>query len=79
MEVLPNVIRTIIPVAAGLLVGWAAKVGLNISADLALIIVTIVATAVYQSTARWLEVHVSPVWGRILLAAGLTQKTPTYK
>lgn len=78
-QVLPNVIRTVIPVIAGSLVTYAAKAGFNLDNELAAAITLVVVTGLYQWLGRWLEVNSSSRWGSILLALGLTTKTPKYE
>lgn len=73
-----SIIRTVVPVAVGALVGWAAKVGLNLPNEAVSTIVTIVITGVYYGGARWVEANVNATLGRLLLSLGLTSKAPTY-
>jgi len=73
-----SIIRTVVPVAVGAIVGWAAKAGFNLPNEAVSTIVTIVITGAYYGGARWIEEHVSPTFGRILLSLGLTNKAPTY-
>jgi hypothetical protein len=73
-----SIIRTVVPAAVGILVGWAAKAGFNLPNDAVSAIVTIVITGVYYAGARWIEAHFNPTFGRILLSLGLTDKAPVY-
>jgi len=74
---LPSLVRTVVPVIAGVLLGWAAKVGLNLPEGPVTELVTVAITGVYYGVGRWLEQR-WPVVGRWLLAAGLTKKQPSY-
>lgn len=74
---LASIIRTICPVVVGVLLGWAAKIGLDLPEGAVTELVTVLATFVYYTTARWVETW-WPAGGRILLAAGLTKKQPNY-
>ncbi|MEV1245074.1 hypothetical protein [Nonomuraea sp. NPDC049750] len=74
---LASIIRTIVPVIVGVLLGWAAKVGLDLPEGPITELVTIAITAVYYAFGRWVESW-WPAGGRILLAAGLTGKKPNY-
>ncbi|WP_084963765.1 hypothetical protein [Thermoactinospora rubra] len=74
---LASIIRTVVPVIVGVLLGWAAKVGLDLPEGPVTQLVTIVITGAYYALARWVESW-WPAAGRILLAAGLTKKQPSY-
>lgn len=74
---LASIIRTVVPVIVGVLLGWAAKVGLNLPEGPVTEIVTIVITGAYYALGRWLEKR-WPAVGRWMLAAGLTKKKPDY-
>jgi predicted permease len=75
---LASIIRTIVPVIVGALLGWAAKVGLNLPAGATTEILTVVLTAAYYTVARLLEQQF-PQLGRILLSFGLTSAgSPVY-
>jgi hypothetical protein len=72
------VIRTVVPVVVGALLGWAAAIGLNLPEGAVTEIVTVVVTTVYYAIARWVEMH-WPAVGRFFLSLGLTNKSPEYK
>jgi len=74
---LASIIRTIVPVIVGVLLGWAAKVGLSLPEGPVTELVTVAITGVYYGIGRWLEQR-WPTVGRWLLAAGLTKKQPAY-
>ncbi|TDD88346.1 hypothetical protein [Actinomadura rubrisoli] len=70
-------IRTLVPLLVGVIVGQAARVGLDLDPTAVYAIVTPAATLVYGLVSRWIELHV-PAAGRVLLAAGLTRQSPEY-
>ncbi|MEU6033961.1 hypothetical protein ABZ801_00980 [Actinomadura sp. NPDC047616] len=72
-----SLIRTLVPLIVGALLGQAARVGLELPAGAVTEIVTVVLTFAYYAVARWAETH-WPAVGRWLLAAGLTGKAPVY-
>ena len=72
-----SIIRTIVPIIVGALLGWALKVGLDLPSGAVSQIVTVVVTAAYYAIARLLE-QKWPEVGRWLLAAGLTARKPVY-
>lgn len=75
---LASIIRTIVPLIVGVLLAWAAKVGLNLPAGATTEILTVVLTAAYYTASRLIE-QVWPQAGRILLSFGLTKAgSPTY-
>jgi len=74
---LASIIRTVVPVIVGVLLGWAAKVGLNLPEGAVTQVVTVVITGAYYALGRWLEQR-WPAVGRWWLAAGLTKKQPDY-
>lgn len=74
---LASIIRTVVPVIAGVLLGWAARVGLDLPEGPVTELVTIAITTGYYALGRWVETW-WPAGGRILLAAGLTGKKPNY-
>ena len=74
---LPSIIRTVVPVIVGVLLGWAAKVGFDLPEGAVTELVTVIITGVYYAVARWVEKR-WPGVGRWLLAAGLTRKQPDY-
>jgi hypothetical protein len=69
---LASILRTVVPVIVGVLLGWAAKVGLNLPSGAVFEIVTVVLTAAYYWLARLVE-QAWPSLGRLLLSAGLTR------
>ncbi|GAA3223347.1 hypothetical protein [Actinocorallia longicatena] len=75
---LPSVIRTVVPVIVGVLLGWGVRVGLNFDSDALTSIVTVVITGLYFWAGRIIEQY-RPGLGRLMLAAGLTRKQPEYK
>ncbi|GAA2621924.1 hypothetical protein GCM10010411_67430 [Actinomadura fulvescens] len=74
---LDSIIRTVVPLIVGAVLGYAAKVGLDLPADAVTAIVTPVITAAYFLLARALE-QVWPTARRVLLGFGLTGKQPEY-
>lgn len=70
-------IRTVVPLAVSVLLGWAARVGLDLPAAPVAEIVTVLIGAGYYAISRALE-RDHPEIGRWLLAAGLTRKKPVY-
>lgn len=74
---LDSVIRTVVPVVVGILLGWAARVGLDLPEGAVAEVVTVVVTGAYYWAARALERR-WPVAGRWLLGAGLPVGQPRY-
>lgn len=74
---LPSIIRTIVPVIVGVLLGWAARIGLTLPEGPLTELVTVVFTAAYYALGRWIESR-WPAVGRWWLAAGLTKRQPDY-
>lgn len=72
-----SVLRTIVPVIVGILLGWAAKVGFDLPAGAVTEIVTVVLTGTYYLVVRALEQE-WPIVGRWLLALGLPVGQPSY-
>ncbi|MEV0660117.1 hypothetical protein ACIBI3_02410 [Actinomadura luteofluorescens] len=73
-----SIVRTVVPMVVGVIVGQAARIGLDLDQATVTSIVTVVAGYVYYHAARLLEEHY-PAAGRVLLALGLTSATnPTY-
>lgn len=72
-----SLLRTIVPVIVGILLGWAAKVGLDLPSGAVTEIVTVVLTATYYLIVRVLEQE-WPIAGRWLLALGWPTGQPTY-
>lgn len=78
-EILSGLIRTVVPAVVGVLLGQAARVGLDLPSGAVTEIVTVVLIGAYWGVARWLELNVHGSFGRVLLALGLTKQTPTYR
>jgi hypothetical protein len=74
---LASILRTVVPVVVGTLLGLAAKVGFDLPAGAVTEIVTVVLTGVYYWLGRLVEQN-WPGVGRYLLALGLTGKQPVY-
>lgn len=74
---LSSIIRTAVPVIAGVLLGWAAKIGLDLPGDAVTEIVTVVLTTAYYAAARFIE-QTWPRLGNGLLSLGLVRRTPVY-
>jgi hypothetical protein len=69
--------RTLIPIIAGTILAWAAKVGLDIDSGAVLLIVTAVVIYAYASVARFVERR-WPALGKILMSLGLSSEQPVY-
>lgn len=74
---LDSILRTVVPVVVGVLLGWAAKVGLDLPFGAVFEIVTVVLTAAYYALSRWVE-KTWPGVGSVLLSLGLSRKQPVY-
>ena len=74
---LDSIIRTCVPVIAGVLLGWAAKAGLDLPSGATTEIVTVVLTTAYYAAARFIE-QTWPNLGNVLLSLGLARRTPVY-
>jgi len=72
------VIRTVVPILVGVIVGQAARLGIGLDEAAVYAVVTPVVTAVYAAVARWVEVRY-PRLGRVLLSAGLARTAPEYR
>jgi hypothetical protein len=72
-----SLLRTIVPAIVGILLGWAAQVGLDLPSGAVTEIVTVVLTGVYYLAVRALEQE-WPIIGRWLLALGLPVGQPSY-
>ena len=72
-----SLLRTVVPVVVGILLGWGAKVGLDLPSGAVTEIVTVALTATYYALARVLEQE-WPIVGRWLLALGLPVGQPSY-
>lgn len=74
---LDSMIRTVVPLLVGLVLGQAARVGLDLPEGAVTQLVTVVVTAVYYWVARKLE-RSHPAAGRWLLGAGIRVGQPRY-
>ena len=74
---LDSILRTTVPVIVGVLLGWAAKIGLGLPSGAVFEIVTVVITAAYYALARLVEQR-WPGVGQMLLSLGLARRTPVY-
>lgn len=74
---LESIIRTVVPLVVALVLGWAAKVSLNLDGDAVTSIVTAVIGTLYYAIARLVE-KAWPALGSVLLSLGLTRKQPVY-
>ncbi|WP_433225631.1 hypothetical protein [Actinomadura formosensis] len=72
-----SVIRTVVPLIVGVIIGQAARAGMDLDPGAVTAIVTVVAGYAYYHAARLAEERV-PAVGRWLLALGLTDKAPAY-
>lgn len=72
-----SVIRTVVPVIVGVLLGQAARIGLDLPAGAVTEVVTVVVTGAYYAVARLVEQR-WPALGRVLLSAGLSRRAPMY-
>jgi hypothetical protein len=72
-----SVIRTVVPVIVGVLLGQAARIGLDLPAGAVTEVVTVVVTGAYYAVARLVEQR-WPALGRVLLSAGLSRRAPVY-
>ncbi|GAA0938046.1 hypothetical protein [Actinocorallia libanotica] len=72
-----GLIRTLVPVAAGVLIARAAAYGLELPEAPVTDLLTVLVTGVYYALARLLERR-APRLGRALVSAGLTSRTPVY-
>jgi hypothetical protein len=73
---LASVIRTVVPLLVGVVLTYAAKIGLQLDEAAVLPFVTAVVTAAYYAVARIVE-HFTR-YGRLLLTFGLTARQPVY-
>lgn len=71
------IIRTLVPLIVGVIVGQAARIGLELDPVAVTTIVTPAATLAYAYAARLLEQHIPAA--RVLLGLGLARRTPTYE
>lgn len=74
---LPSIIRTVVPLIVAVVLGQAAKIGLDLPSGAVTDIVTVVIGFAYYSAIRVLEQDF-PALGKWLLGLGFTSKQPTY-
>ena len=74
---LASIIRTAVPVIVGVLLGWAAKIGLDLPSGAVTEIVTAVLTTTYYAAGRFIE-QTWPNLGNFLLSFRLARRTPVY-
>jgi hypothetical protein len=74
---LDSILRTVVPVVVGVLLGWATKVGLDFPSGAVFEVVTVVLTAAYYALSRWVETTWLGV-GKVLLSLGLARRQPVY-
>ena len=72
-----SIIRTVVPLVVALVLGQAARIGLDLDEGAVTSIVTAVLGFAYYSVSRWVEVHY-PAVGRVLLSLGLAKGVPAY-
>ena len=72
-----SIVRTVVPVIVGVLLGQAARIGLDLPAGAVTEVVTVVVTGAYYAVARLVEQR-WPALGRVLLSAGLSRRAPVY-
>ena len=73
-----SILRTLVPVAVGAVIGWLASAGITADPQLEAALgatLTAAGTAAYYVVARLLEVHASPAFGWLL---GSTQSPDGY-
>lgn len=73
-----SIVRTVVPLVVALVLGQAARIGLDLDEGAVTSIATAIIGFAYYGIARMLETEF-PAVGRVLLSAGLTRGTnPTY-
>lgn len=72
-----SIVRTVVPLIVAVILGQAARIGLDLDEGAVTSIVTAAAGTLYYALARWIEVNY-PAAGRWLLALGLTNASPAY-
>lgn len=73
-----SIVRTVVPFVVALVLGQAARIGLDLDEGAVTSIVTAVIGFAYYGLARLVE-REHPAFGRVLLSAGLTSGTnPQY-
>lgn len=70
---LANIVRTVVPLLVGVIVGQAARIGLDLDPGAVTSIVTVLVGGAYYAGLRWLEQH-WPAAGWLLGRAQTTQK-----
>jgi len=73
-----SIVRTTVPLIVALVLGQAARIGLDLDEGAVTSIVTAVIGAAYYGLARVIE-REFPSVGKVLVSAGLTSKAPTYE
>lgn len=74
---LASIIRTAVPLIVGVILGQAARIGLDLDAGAVTSIVTAALGTGYYAVSRLIEDEF-PAVGRWLLALGLTKAKPVY-
>lgn len=74
---LASVLRTVVPVIVGVILGQAARLGFDLPQGWVTEVVTVALTTGYYAAGRWVE-QTYPGIGRLLLSAGLSKRAPTY-
>jgi len=75
---LPSVVRTVVPLIVALVLGQAARIGLDLPEGAVTEIVAVALGGLYYWVVRALEQRY-PVVGRWLLGAGLVSAQPQYR
>ena len=73
-----SIVRTVVPWVVALVLGQAARIGLDLDSGAVTNLVTLAVGAVYYAAVRWLEER-HPAVGRVLLSAGLARSAPEYR
>lgn len=74
-----SIVRTLVPLIVGALIGAAAKVGLDLDDGAIASAVTVIVTTGYYALVRVLETGIGPAWGWLLGVAKPPQyETPPY-
>lgn len=71
---LPSFVRTLVPIIVGVIVGQAARIGLDLDEGLVTAIVTATAGAAYHAAVRWIETR----WPKAGVLLGYA-RAPQYK
>lgn len=74
---LDSIIRTVVPVIVGVLLGQAARIGFDLPEGAVTEVATVVVTGVYYALGRLVE-QWQPALGRVLLSLGLSRRVPAY-